>query len=70
MIVYNDVFELLKKNGWSTYRLIKERKIGDGTIRRIKAGQSISTDTVDKICNLCKCQPGDILTHTPDKPEG
>lgn len=67
MLIYKDIFGLLKKNGWSTYRLIKEHKIGDGTIRRIKAGLSISTDTLDKICTLCKCQPGDLIWHKDDK---
>lgn len=67
MIVYKQVLERLSAAGWSTYRLVKERKIGNGTLTRIRRGLSVSTDTVDVICELCACQPGDILAYQPRK---
>ena len=70
MIVYKDVLQRLTDNGWSTYRLQKEHQIGNGTISRIKAGLSVSTDTIDTICKLCHCQPGDILQHVSEDKEG
>ena len=66
MIVFSDVLKLLQENGWSTYRLVKEKKLGNGTIDRLRKQQSVSTDTVDMICRLCHCQPGDILTYRED----
>jgi putative transcriptional regulator len=70
LIVYKDVFKRLMDNGWSTYRLQKERKIGNGTIQRIKDGLSVSTETIDTICELCNCQPGDIIEFRKKKKEG
>lgn len=70
MIVYQDVFEKLQDKGWSTYRLQKEHRIGNGTISRIKAGLSVSTDTIDTICELCRCQPGELLRYVDSKDEG
>lgn len=70
MIVYKEVFERLLASGWSTYRLVKERRIGNGTITRIKAGQSVSTETIDVICELAGCQPGDVLAYVPEKKRG
>lgn len=67
MIVYKDVFEKLLENGWSAYRLQRERVMGNGTITRIKAGMSVSTDTIDTICKLCHCQPGDVLEYREPK---
>ena len=67
MIIYLDVMEKLAAAGWSAYRLVKEKKIGNGTLTRIRAGESISTDTIDRICELSGCQPGDILRHVPDE---
>ena len=61
MIIYIDIMQRLKENGWTTYRLRKERKIGDATVQRIKSNQSISTETINTICELCDCQPGDIF---------
>lgn len=63
MIIYIDIMQRLKENGWTTYRIRKERKIGDATVQRIKKNQSISTDTINTICELCNCQPGDIMKY-------
>jgi len=63
MIIYIDIMQRLKENGWTTYRIRKERKIGDATVQRIKNNQSISTDTINTICELCNCQPGDIMIY-------
>lgn len=66
MIVFNDILKLLKDNGWSAYRLSKERIISNGTISRLRNRQSVSTDTIDTICRLCDCQPGDIMRYEKD----
>lgn len=63
MIIYKDVFKKLSDAGWSIYRIKKEKKIGGGTIDRIKAGLSVSTDTIDVICQMCGCQPGEIIEY-------
>lgn len=63
MIVYKDVLGKLKQHGYSSYRLAKEGIIKAGTVQRIRNGGAITTDTVDTICRLCDCQPGDILEY-------
>jgi len=70
MIVFVDILQLLSKNGWSTYRLIKERRISNATISRLRAHMSVSTDTIGKICSLCHCQPGDLMSWVPDGKAG
>lgn len=69
MIVFNDVLKRLSENGWSTYRLRKEKQISNGTIDRLRAKQSVSTDTIDTICRLCQCQPGDIISYVDELEE-
>ncbi len=69
MIVFDDVLKRLSSCGWSTYRLQKEKQISNGTISRLRAHQSVSTDTLDVICRLCGCQPGDFLSYVPDPEE-
>lgn len=44
--------------------------MGSGTITRINAGMSVSTDTIDTVCRLCRCQPGDLLRWVPDEEAG
>ena len=67
MIVYLDILKLLSDSGWSTYRVAKERLLSPSTIDRIRNGQPINTTTIDTICRLCSCQPGDILSYVPDQ---
>lgn len=67
MIVFVDLLQLLKDNGWSTYRLRKEKIISNGTIARIRNGQSLSTETIGTICMLCHCQPGDLMHYEEEK---
>lgn len=65
MIVYDDILKRLSESGWSVYRLIKEKKIGNSTLTRIRQQQSITTDSIDTICELCDCQPGDLMHYEP-----
>lgn len=67
MIVYHDILARLAAAGWSTYRLQREKEIPNGTIIRIRAGQPITTATLDTICRLTGCQPGELLSWVPDK---
>ena len=67
LIVFANILEMLSEHGWSTYRLQKERQISNGTIIQIRNGRHISTRTIDKLCELCECQPGDLIRYVPDQ---
>jgi len=67
VIVYDQILKRLSENGWSVYRLIKEKKIGNSTLTRIRQQKSITMESIDTICELCNCQPGDIMHHEPGK---
>ena len=69
MIVYLNILAKLAANGWPTTRLQRERQISNGTIIQIRAGKPITTATLDTICRLCNCQPGDLLRYEPDRDE-
>ena len=69
MIVYHDILGRLSRCGWSTVRLQKEKRISNGTIIQIRAGKPITTTTIGVICELCGCQPGDLISYEPDKKE-
>lgn len=52
----------LKKVGWNTTRIQKERFLPQGTYQKIKDGDPcISMDTLNKLCIALKCQPGDLI---------
>lgn len=70
MIIYDRILERLKNSGYSTYRLEKEKIISPSTLDNIRKGKPISTRTVDIICTLCHCTPGDILKHKEQNENG
>ena len=61
-LTYNiDVLEALKQNGYSTYRIRKEKLIGESTLQKIRQGLPVSLENIETLCGLLHCQPGDII---------
>lgn len=60
-----DVLEALKAAGYSTYKLRKDKLIGEATIQRIRGGEPVSWENIATLCALLDCQPGDLLEYQP-----
>ena len=58
-----DVLAALKDAGYSTYKMRKDKIMGEATIQAIRSGQQISWDKLSIVCGLLKCQPGAILEY-------
>lgn len=70
MIHYKiDVFGELKKHGFNQTRLQRDNLLPKQTIVNIKKGKSITLETLNKICLMCRLQPGDIIEVTPTDEE-
>lgn len=61
-----DVMAELKKKGYSSTRIREEKLIGQSYLQQLRHGELVSWKTLDTICTLLECQPGDLLAHTPD----
>jgi putative transcriptional regulator len=66
LIVYRDVLERLKEAGFTTYRILQEKLIPQSSLTRIRRNEPINLSTIDTICKLLNCQPGDLLEYVPD----
>ena len=69
MIIYKNIVERLAAEGYSTYRIRKEKLLPESTMQKLRSGGTVTTETVDTLCRLLQCQPGDIMEYVPDKPE-
>lgn len=58
-----NVLEALKSAGYTTYRLRQEKILGERVIQQIRSGEIVSWKTIDTICSLLRCQPGDIVMY-------
>jgi putative transcriptional regulator len=68
MIKYKiDVLQALKNAGFTTYRLRKDKILGEATIQKLRNFELVSWENVNTICKLLNCQPGDILKYVKDE---
>ncbi len=57
-----DVLQELKNAGYSTYRIRAEKILSEGTMQRLRTGSTaITVESLGILCNILRCQPGDIL---------
>lgn len=66
-IIYNKLLKKMKEHGVTSYTIKRDKIIGQATMKKIKEGGDIDTRTINKLCELLHCQPGDILEYVPDE---
>ena len=67
-IVYDKLFALLKAQGYTTYRIRKEKLIGQGTLTAIKNGTGgLDAKTIARLCEVLDCQPGDLMEYRSEE---
>ena len=64
-----DVIAALKEAGYNTTRIRKEKIMGEAMLQKIRSGQMVSWATLETICDLLGCQPGDLLEYVKEAPE-
>ena len=67
MISYDPLWKTMKDRGATTYTLQVKGQISSSTIRRLKAGDSVSTNTLDALCKILQCDLTDIVLYLPDE---
>ena len=62
-----DVLAALKAAGYNTNRIRKEKLLSESTLQRLRKGERINGENLGKLCELLRCQPGDILEYVPEE---
>lgn len=63
MIVYDKLWETMKKKGISQYRLIKEYHVSNGQLDRLRKNADVSTFTLNRLCEILDCDLDDIAEY-------
>jgi putative transcriptional regulator len=58
-----DILAELKKKGYSSTRIREEKLIGQSYLQQLRRGELVSWKTLDTICSLLECQPGDLIEY-------
>ena len=69
MISYAQLWETMKRKNATTYTLQVKGEISSSTVRRLKANESVSTNTLDALCRILDCELDDIIAYLPDETE-
>lgn len=63
MIVFDRLWETMKKKGISQYRLIKEYHISTGQLDRLRKNANVSSYTLNQLCKILDCPIEDIAEY-------
>ena len=66
MIVFDRLWAVMKQKGISQYKLINTYDISPSQLTRLKRNESVSTNTIDKFCNILDCDISDIMEFRKD----
>lgn len=69
MISYDPLWKTMKQRSATTYTLEVKGEISSSTIRRLKAGESVSTNTLDALCKILKCGVSDVIEFIDETAE-
>lgn len=67
MISYDKLWETMARKKATTYTLQVKGGISSSTIRRLKANESVSTNTLDALCTVLGCKLPDIIEFIPER---
>ena len=63
MIVYDRLWETMKKKGFSQYKLIKEYGFSTGQLDRLRKNENINAFTLDRLCKILDCDLWYIMEY-------
>lgn len=64
-----DVMKSLSDHGFTYSRMRKEKILSEATMQNLRKGKGITTDTLNTICIILRCQPSDVLEIVPTDEE-
>lgn len=67
MISYEPLWATMERKKATTYTLQVKGNISSSTIRRLKANESVSTNTIEALCQILNCSIEEIIRYVPDK---
>ncbi len=66
MIKYDKLWKTAEKKGISKSMLNKKYNVSKAQIFRLRHNKNISSNTLDKLCNILECDVCDIMEHIQD----
>ena len=66
MIKYDKLFAILEADGKSSTNWLRQNGMHPSVVNKMRKNERVNTDTIDRLCALLECQPGDIMEYVRD----
>ena len=66
MIVFDRLWVTMQEKGISQYKLIKDYKVSNGQLDRLRKNGNVSTYTLSELCRILNCSLDDIAEYKED----
>ena len=66
MIIYNKLGDYLKSKDMKYIDMQRELQLSPSMTAKFTKNRTMSTDTINKVCEYLKIQPGEIMEWIPD----
>lgn len=67
MIRYDKLFARLAEEGKSATYWLRQNGLHAATVNKLRKNELVRMDTIDHLCRLLACQPGELLEYVPDR---
>lgn len=64
-----NIVTALKEAGYNSTVIRQEKIMGQRELQKLRHNELVSWATIETICKLLNCQPGDIIEYIPDNKE-
>ena len=61
-----NVLAELKAAGYNTSTIRRDKLMGEAMLQKLRSGQMVSWATLETLCLLLDCQPGDLIEFVKD----
>ena len=58
-----NLMDALKEKGYTKYALRKENILSQSTIQKLRTGNGLAWENIERLCALLDCQPGDLMEY-------
>ena len=66
MVTYDKLWVTMKERGVTQYDLYTKHNMNRSQLNRLRHDKNVTVLTLDRLCNILKCDIGDIVEHIPD----
>ena len=68
-VLRKGILDDIKAAGYTTYKIRADGLLPESTLYALRHGGHVSTRTINDICAILKCSPGDLFAWTDTPPE-